>query len=171
MEEYDEDRKRKEKGRKSKGNESKKENYNSYEVAYTHKERITFRAKNTFCCLLLLNWVSVKNIWAHSGGANFPRTRHLNSICQIKRKACGLICTCIEVDNKQPATTGQGECWHACRPLMNMTTGHDMLLLLDDAVTGNANGLATLGWDAFRTRPVWILTSIPQSAWWSACRP
>jgi len=55
MEEYDEDRKRKEKGRKSKGNESKKENYNSFEVAYTHTERTTFRAKNTFCCLLLLN--------------------------------------------------------------------------------------------------------------------
>jgi hypothetical protein len=36
-------------------------------------------------------------------------TRHFNSICQINRKACGLICTCFEVENQQPATTGQGE--------------------------------------------------------------
>jgi len=40
-----------------------------------------------------------------------------------------------------------------------------MLLLLDNAITGNAHGLATLGWDAFRISRVWILASIPQSAW------
>ena len=42
MQEYDEDRKRKEKGRKIKGNANKIENYDSYEVSYAHKERTTF---------------------------------------------------------------------------------------------------------------------------------
>jgi hypothetical protein len=121
-------------------------------------------------------YCQIESVWKtseHTATArSSPEPVTLTAFVKSNAKLVGWYARVLKwTDNQQPATTGQGECWHACRPLMNMTIGHDMLLLLDDAITGNSHGLATLGWDAFRTSPVWILASTPQSAWWSACRP